>query len=586
MSVADVVDALPPAEDLEQWRLLYEGLAPLADDPAARESLGALPVPLADGRVVRGVRGLMMPTDDRVPAAALAALAPHGLRVVDPRAAHPLLERLGAQRVTARAVLDDGATRIAVAASADDDEPEQLAEAVLALVSVALDDGAVQPGDLPWLAELALTDDGGDLAPAGALVLPGSFAAQVLDSETVGQPAPRYAEQWGVAVLVAVGVLDGLGLVRQHDVDLDDPPDQLAALDGWAQWVQTVGGSGGGVAELLAVRDLDLVRADRWPQVVGHLASTPAVRRALVEQVAVVAPDGSRRNVTSYTAWWLRDALGLAGALDPSATVPDATGGAGRVDVGGLAELLDLAPGWVADLDVGVRQALGLAGAGASPSSPGLVADAGVVRLLLTRLADPGRSVSVPACLAAWRVLAAADADDDSGVPDAVRALVVDGGGSGGLVTAVVPADAAVVVDDPRWLQRTDLGALVVAPSEQAEALADLLDLDLASDVAAGQVTSSGVEADVPAAALGLVRGNGSAGHEPVTRWVEHDDLLVDGVPVDWWVADGVPHAATTEGLARALAWAAGAWHLRHALAALLADPTDAGRLALEDAAG
>jgi hypothetical protein len=171
-------------------------------------------------------------------------------------------------------------------------------------------------------------------------------------------------------------------------------------------------------------------------------------------------------------------------------------------------------------------------------------------------------------------------------VPDAVRALVVDGGGSGGLVTAVVPADAAVVVDDPRWLQRTDLGALVVAPSEQAEALADLLDLDLASDVAAGQVTSSGVEADVPAAALGLVRGNGSAGHEPVTRWVEHDDLLVDGVPVDWWVADGVPHAATTEGLARALAWAAGAWHLRHALAALLADPTDAGRLALEDAAG
>jgi hypothetical protein len=109
---------------------------------------------------------------------------------------------------------------------------------------------------------------------------------------------------------------------------------------------------------------------------------------------------------------------------------------------------------------------------------------------------------------------------------------------------------------------------------------------DLASEVAAGRVTSSGVEADLPAAALELLRGNGSAGGAPVTRWVEHDDLLVDGVPVDWWVADGVPHAATSEGLARALAWAAGAWHLRHALAALLTDPAAAARLMLEDAAG
>jgi hypothetical protein len=214
-----------------------------------------------------------------------------------------------------------------------------------------------------------------------------------------------------------------------------------------------------------------------------------------------------------------------------------------------------------------------------------------VVRLLVSRLADPGRPLSVPACLAAWRVLAAAGADDqggtddDAGSPDAVRALVADAGGSGGLVTAVVPADDAVVVDDPRWLQRTDLGGLVVAPSELAEGLADLLDLDLASEVAAGRITSSGVEADLPPAALGVLQDNGSA-RSPVTRWVEHDDLLVDGVPVDWWVVDGVPHAATSEGLARALAWAAGAWHLRHALAALLADPAAAARLTLEDAAG
>jgi hypothetical protein len=51
-------------------------------------------------------------------------------------------------------------------------------------------------------------------------------------------------------------------------------------------------------------------------------------------------------------------------------------------------------------------------------------------------------------------------------------------------------------------------------------------------------------------------------------------------------VQDGVPHGSTSDGLARALAWAVGAWHLRHALATLLADPSGAQRLLVEDAAG
>ncbi len=49
--------------------------APSADsvnDPLTRESLGALPVPLADGRVVRGARGLLLPGAD-LPAEALSA---------------------------------------------------------------------------------------------------------------------------------------------------------------------------------------------------------------------------------------------------------------------------------------------------------------------------------------------------------------------------------------------------------------------------------------------------------------------------------------------------------------------------------
>jgi hypothetical protein len=58
---------------------------------------------------------------------------------------------------------------------------------------------------------------------------------------------------------------------------------------------------------------------------------------------------------------------------------------------------------------------------------------------------------------------------------------------------------------------------------------------------------------------------------------VVHDELLVDGHRVEWWMADGVPHAADTpEGLARALAWVTERWEDRHTFAALITDPTAA----------
>ena len=64
----------------------------------------------------------------------------------------------------------------------------------------------------------------------------------------------------------------------------------------------------------------------------------------------------------------------------------------------------------------------------------------------------------------------------------------------------------------------------------------------------------------------------------------EHEELLVVGpegeeAPVDWrWEpdddeGDGLLHAATLDGLAAGLAWAAGAWHRRFEVAVLLAEP-------------
>src|SRR5215467_9431275 len=134
------------------WRDLYAVLA--AAEPAELGELGALPVPLADGRLVRGPRGLLLPGPGLEHPGRLAAL---GLRVVDPEAAHPLLARLGAVEATPRGVLADPATRAAVAnsydaaaeAGYDDDGPERVADAVLGLVAAA----NAERAEYPWLAD-------------------------------------------------------------------------------------------------------------------------------------------------------------------------------------------------------------------------------------------------------------------------------------------------------------------------------------------------------------------------------------------------------------------------------------------------
>src|SRR5262249_61508031 len=129
-------------------------------------------VPWGGGRVGTGRGGLLRPAGG-LPAAGLDAL---GLRVVHPEAAPPLLERLGAVPATAAGVLADGRVRAGVEASYDEPDPEPVAAAVLALVAAA----GIRPGELPWLAELALPTVDGDWLPARHLLLPGSALAGVV----------------------------------------------------------------------------------------------------------------------------------------------------------------------------------------------------------------------------------------------------------------------------------------------------------------------------------------------------------------------------------------------------------------------
>jgi hypothetical protein len=60
------------------------------------------------------------------------------------------------------------------------------------------------------------------------------------------------------------------------------------------------------VPEMVAVRDLDLVAPERWPQALAVLAADPELRAAVVVPTRVVRADGRVLEVEPYTAWWLR----------------------------------------------------------------------------------------------------------------------------------------------------------------------------------------------------------------------------------------------------------------------------------------
>ncbi|MGH3625396.1 MAG: sacsin N-terminal ATP-binding-like domain-containing protein, partial [Sciscionella sp.] len=107
-----------------------------------------------------------------------------------------------------------------------------------------------------------------------------------------------------------------------------------------------------------------------------------------------------------------------------------------------------------------------------------------------------------------------------------------------------------------------------------ATALAELLDLPLASEHVDAEMSSRGEP--VGWAELGAVTlACELLGVEVPEGTIEvHDELTVAGRQVSWWVDDeGAPHAEDSpEGLARALAWVLGRWPDRHLLTAVLTE--------------
>ncbi|MGW6151988.1 sacsin N-terminal ATP-binding-like domain-containing protein [Streptomyces sp. NPDC055144] len=549
------------------WRRLYDSLAGV--DP---DRLTGLPVPLAGGRTTIGPRQVLLPMPDATPGETLARL---GLKVAHVDAAHPLLEKLGALPATPRAVLTTPQVRAAVAGSLDDDAwsldddgpvgVDELAELVLTLVR----DANLEPGDEPWLGALALPDDEGELAPAGELLLPGSPFAQVVREGELAMVDGDLAERWGEQPLAACGVLAGFALVRAADVVLDpdelDPrdsdfaePDDAGLLDAVDVWCEDVLDRLPDTpvppvaTELVAVRDLDLVDDDRWPQALA-LLSRPPLRDALTQPVRVLLPDGTHEIVRPYTAWWLRDHPVLDGRRP-----------AGLRSAGGdplLAGLYDPADATGFE-DEQVLRALGV-----RTSVAALLDEPGGAAELLDRLADPDREVGAAQLHALYGALADLDPEQVT-LPDELRA-VVDG------EVRVVDAADAVVADAPDLLPLTaGLALLPVSPGRAAD-LADLFQVRRLSATADAEVTQEGAEHPVPESVRTLL------GPATPQTYVEHEELSVAGAEVDWRrTSDGTVHASTLEGVAAGLAWAAGQWPRRFEVAALLEDPTRTTELA------
>lgn len=532
------------------WRSLYAVLA--AADPGQRGELGALPVPLADGRLVRGPRGLLLPGPGLKQPGRLAVL---GLRVVHPDAAHPLLAALGAIEATPRSVLADPATRAAVEASYEETDPLPIAEAVLGLIAEA----KPQPGEMPWLASLTLPGADGDWYAADELMLPDGPLAGVMAADApFGTVSAELAGRHEADVLQAAGVLSSFGLLTEADVDLGDPGLDLDGAEEWSQQTRARLGLLADVPpfapQVVAVRDLELVSPARWPRAL-ELLTQPPLRAALVEPTRVVLAEGRYEDVLSYTAWWLRHHLTLGGRRPTQLRTPGADPLlAGLYDEADPAVASALADPVVATV-LGVRTEV-----------TALLTEPGGPDELLARLADPARPVTRRQLTGLYTALATVGLSPEAiAPPDRVRAVR-------GADVIVADADQALVLDAPDLWPLVRDEPLVMAPCDLSEHLADLLGLPLVSEEFPGRVEAEGQRRPVPAIAREVLPG-------APAQYVAHDKLLADGVEVEWRFHHGAVHATGPAGLASGLAWAAGRWQDRHLLAALLSGTSESARL-------
>ncbi|MGY4098563.1 sacsin N-terminal ATP-binding-like domain-containing protein [Nocardia sp. R16R-3T] len=463
------------------WRSLYAALEPYVLDPLAAEELGALAVPLADGRLVTGARTVVL--DDQLD----VAIPVHWARLVHPEAVHPLLARLGARSATGEDLLSDPGLRAEL-----EDRPgdRDTTDAVLRLAAHA------DPSALPsWLGLLELPDTTGELLPADELLLPAAPLRELLVPDSpFGTVATDLVDRYGVEALRAVGVGWDFSIVVESD-----PTGPDHHLDDEELWWS---GLPEDPPELAAVRDLDLVDEPSWPAALRQLASSPRTRELLTD------PEG-------YTAWWLRRHARVNGTPLGLLRHPADT------------EFVSLLPEFeLPDLDPEALRAV-LANPNAMTQE--------LAAALLAALADPSKTPTPEVVSGIHaRLAAAVDHLDltELELPERVRALSA----------AVVDPDDAWVLDQPWFGLAVPADHLIAGDTPTAPALANLLDLPMVSEVITAEVTSQGRHTTWFAEPLGVVLRQLFPLPDQQGDLVLHDDLqirlhgaLETTVRVPWW---------------------------------------------------
>ncbi|WP_026239977.1 sacsin N-terminal ATP-binding-like domain-containing protein [Parafrankia discariae] len=619
-------------------------------------------------RMVTGPRGALLPTPDLD----VVALARSGLplRVVHPDAcagpARDALRTLGAAEGTPPGVLRDPAVREAVTQADPDDDPAELdalGAAVLALVrAIVPHEHTAHPeretstlahpeqetSALPsWLGGLLLPEQGGGFAPASELVITdGPLDRLLAEDAPFGALDRRLSAIWPDHVLEAVGVLRTFGVLYASDVTVDPDEPVLFELDDSDTWADDVhdradqAGEAGAhglpgaprvVRHFAAVRDLELVDPDAWPEALAELARPP------LRQVVLGAEP-------SYTRWWLARHALLPVDGDPDTRLPP-----GELVLPGADPLLTGLFAPAAPLP-GVDPEL-LRRLGCRLTLDDVLTDPDAVIDLLDRLGDADRGIGWPAARTLY--LAAVSAAGLLGTdPSGAVGPRLDPPLTVRTPTGVFRSADVVVVDAPDLLEviGADRPALRL-PLDRAAEAAHVLGLRLASelsdfavlDESAGPAESAALDrsagpggsavlvdsaaragcatADGPVTRTVMVAGNAvvvgsaapaggtdtpdpldgvdlaavpGAARPLVARYRVHPELWtasLDGgrVRVPWRVVGGiggeihVDAEAGTDALARALAWRAGRWERRHGLAAALRDPDGAGRRQAED---
>ncbi|MGW5374962.1 sacsin N-terminal ATP-binding-like domain-containing protein [Nocardia sp. NPDC003999] len=472
------------------WRSFYAALEPFVVDPLAAEELGALAVPLADGRLVTGPRTVVL--DDQLE----VAIPLHWARLAHPEAAHPLLARLGARSATAEDLLTDPGLRADL-----EDHPgdPDTADAILRLAAHA-DREALSS----WLGLLELPDTEGDSRPADELLLPGAPLRELLVPDApFGTVDPELVERYGADALRAVGVGWDFGVIVEAD-----PTGPDHDLDDEEHWWSTLPDD---PPELVAVRDLDLIDDTAWPEALRQLAGSPRTRRLLTDA------DG-------YTAWWLRRYARVDGTPLGLLRHPADT------DFDGLLPAFA-----VAGVDPDACRAV--------LADPATITDE-LAAALLEALADTSRTPSPEVVSRTHARLAAAVAAGlldlaDLRPPDRVRALT----------GAVVDPEDAFVLDRPWFGLAVPPDRLVVGDAGTASSLAALLDLRLVSEAVTGEVVSVGRRTTWAAEPLGVVLRQLFALPPQAGELVVHHDLTVRlsgaieaTVAVPWWQTGSAVH--------------------------------------------